>query len=70
MTRLPVDIQTQGSRAAAPAGIEYSSTTTQHGVVSAWCGLANSEELLPVGKVAARTRRAPVDGLRAAASRP
>jgi NADH-quinone oxidoreductase subunit C len=49
MTRLPADIQTQLA-AAAPGGVEYSSTTTQ-GVVTGWCGLANSEDLLAVGKM-------------------
>jgi NADH:ubiquinone oxidoreductase subunit C len=49
MTRLPEDIQTQLA-AAARGGIEYSSTTTPLGVVTGWCGLANSEDLLAVGK--------------------
>lgn len=49
MTRLPHDIQAQLA-AAAPGGVEYSSTTTPLGVVTAWCGLANSEDLLAVGK--------------------
>jgi len=49
MTRLPEDIQTRLA-AAAPGGTEYSSTTTPLGVVTAWCGLANSEDLLAVGK--------------------
>ena len=48
MTRLPTDIQVQLA-AAAPGGVEYSSTTTQ-GVVTGWCDLANSEDLLSVGK--------------------
>ena len=50
MTRLPTDIQAQLA-AAAPGGIEYSSTTAPHDVVTAWCGLASSEDLLPVGKM-------------------
>ena len=50
MTRLPADIQTQLA-AAAPGGVEYSSTTTPHGAVTGWCGLANSEDLLAVGKM-------------------
>jgi NADH-quinone oxidoreductase subunit C len=50
MTRLPTDIQTQLA-AAAPGGIGYSSTTAPHDVVTGWCGLANSEDLLPVGKL-------------------
>jgi NADH:ubiquinone oxidoreductase subunit C len=49
MTRLPADIQTQLA-AAAPAGIDYSATVSPHGAVTAWCGLANSEDLLAVGK--------------------
>jgi NADH-quinone oxidoreductase subunit C len=49
MTRLPADIHTQLA-AAAPGGVEYSSTTTQ-GVITGWCGLANSEDLLAVGKM-------------------
>ncbi len=49
MTRLPQDIQTRLA-AAAPGGIEYSATTTPLGVVTAWCGLANSEDLFSVGK--------------------
>ena len=50
MTRLPADIQTQLA-AAALGGVEYSSTTTPHGTVTGWCGLANSEDLLAVGKM-------------------
>ena len=50
MTRLPTDVQTQLA-AAAPGGIDYSSTTAPHDVVTGWCGLANSEDLLPVGKL-------------------
>jgi NADH:ubiquinone oxidoreductase subunit C len=49
MTRLPEDIQAQLA-VAAPAGIDYSSTASPHGDVTAWCGLANSEELPAVGK--------------------
>jgi len=49
MTGLPGDIQTQLS-AAAPSGIDYSSTTSPHGVVTAWCGLADSKEILVVGR--------------------
>jgi NADH:ubiquinone oxidoreductase subunit C len=49
MTRLPEDIQARLA-AAADGGIEYSSTTSPQGVVTAWCGLANSEDLLAVGK--------------------
>ena len=50
MTRLPEDLAARLG-AAAPGGIDFSSTATQHGVVSAWCGLANSAELVPVAKV-------------------
>jgi NADH:ubiquinone oxidoreductase subunit C len=50
MTRLPADIQTQLA-AAAPAGIDYSATVSPHGAVTAWCGLANSEDLLAVGRM-------------------
>ena len=49
MTRLPEDIQAQLA-AAARCGIEYSSTTAPHAVVTGWCGLASSEDLLAVGK--------------------
>jgi len=49
MTRLPADIQTQLA-AAAPGGVKYTSTTTQ-GVVTGWCDVANSEDLLAVGKM-------------------
>ena len=49
MTRLPEDLAAKLG-AAAPSGIDFSSTATQHGVVSAWCGLANSAELVPVAK--------------------
>jgi NADH:ubiquinone oxidoreductase subunit C len=49
MTRLPEDLAAKLG-AAAPGGIDFSSTATQHGVVSAWCGLANSAELVPVAK--------------------
>ena len=50
MTRLPADAEARLA-AAAPTGIEYASTTSASGVVTAWCGLANSEELLAVGKM-------------------
>ena len=49
MTRLPDDIEARLA-AAAPSGIEFSSQTPPHGVVTAWCGLAASEEILEVGK--------------------
>jgi len=50
MTRLPEDLAARLG-AAAPSGIDYSSTVTQHGVTSAWCSLANSEDLVPAAKV-------------------
>ena len=50
MTRLPVDLDARLS-AAAPSGIGFSSTATQHGALSAWCGLANSTDLVPVAKL-------------------
>jgi len=50
MTRLPEDIQAQLA-AAAPGGIEYSSTTAPHSAVTGWCGLANSEDLPAIGKM-------------------
>jgi NADH:ubiquinone oxidoreductase subunit C len=49
MTRLPEDLAARLG-AAAPSGIDFSTTATLHGVVSAWCGLANSAELVPVAK--------------------
>jgi NADH-quinone oxidoreductase subunit C len=49
MTGLAADIQAKLA-AAAPSGIDYSTMTSPHGVVTAWCGLADSEELLSVGK--------------------
>ncbi|MGO9486087.1 MAG: NADH-quinone oxidoreductase subunit C [Rhodomicrobium sp.] len=49
MTRLPEDLDARLD-AAAPGGIDFSSTATLHGVVSAWCGLANSADLVPVAK--------------------
>ena len=52
MTRLPEDLAARLG-AVAPSGIDFSSTATKHGVVSAWCGLANSNELVPVAKMLA-----------------
>ena len=50
MTRLPEDIA--GSSAPPPRAASTTlPTATPHGVASAWCGLANSEELVPVAKV-------------------
>jgi NADH-quinone oxidoreductase subunit C len=52
MTRLPQDIEMKLA-VAASAGIEFSSTATQHGVLSAWCGLASSNDLVSVAKMLA-----------------
>jgi NADH:ubiquinone oxidoreductase subunit C len=52
MTRLPEDLASWLKR-AAPSGIDYSTTATKHGVVSAWCGLANIDELVPVAMLLA-----------------
>lgn len=52
MTRLPEDL-TARLRSAAPSGIDFTSTATKQGVVSAWCGLANHMELVPVAKMLA-----------------
>jgi NADH-quinone oxidoreductase subunit C len=49
MTRL-ADLQAELA-VAAPKGIDYSSTTSPRGDVTAWCGLAESEDLLTVGKM-------------------
>ncbi len=49
MTRLPEEIQARLA-VAAPTGIDYSATVSPHGAVTAWCGLANSEDILAVGK--------------------
>jgi hypothetical protein len=50
MTGLPETLQADLA-AAAPSGIDYSSTASAHGDVTAWCGLAASEEILGVGKM-------------------
>jgi NADH-quinone oxidoreductase subunit C len=52
MTRLPQDLDAKLG-AVAPSGIEFSSTATQAGVISAWCGLASSNDLVPVAKMLA-----------------
>ena len=52
MTRLPQDMEMKLA-VAAPAGIEFSSTATQHGVLSACCGLASGNDLVPVAKMLA-----------------
>lgn len=53
MTRLPEDIRACLD-VAAPGGVDYSSTTSPQGAVTAWCGLANSEDLLSVGETLLR----------------
>jgi len=50
MIRLPEDIRARLD-AAAPSGVDYESTTSPHGAVTAWCGLANREELPSVGRL-------------------
>lgn len=50
MTRIPQDLETR-LRAAAPSGIAWSAATNPEGVTVAWCGLAKSDELLPVATV-------------------
>jgi NADH-quinone oxidoreductase subunit C len=52
MTRLPLDLE-QKLAAAAPSGIEFSSTATKLNVVSAWCGLGSCNDLVPVAKMLA-----------------
>jgi NADH:ubiquinone oxidoreductase subunit C len=49
MIRLLENIQAELA-AVAHGGIDYSSETSPHGVVTAWCGLGDSEDLLAVGK--------------------
>ncbi len=50
MNRLPGFLADR-LRAAASSGIEFSATATRQGVVSAWCGLANNGELVPVAQL-------------------
>jgi NADH:ubiquinone oxidoreductase subunit C len=68
MTRLLEDIEARLA-AAAPGGIDYSSTTSPHGAVTAWCGMANSEDLLSVGETLLRlgARLAMISALQPAA---
>jgi NADH:ubiquinone oxidoreductase subunit C len=47
--RLPQDIEAR-LRAAAPHGVEFSSAVTPLGVTTAWCGLADTDDLLPVAQ--------------------
>lgn len=48
MNRLPTDLEAR-LKEAAPAGIEFSSETDANGVTVAWCGLAKTDDLKPVG---------------------
>lgn len=48
MSILPATLETQLAE-AAPAGIQYRSVTDDKGVVTAWCILANGDNLLSVG---------------------
>lgn len=50
MIRLPDDIETKLA-AVAPGGIDYSSTTSKQGSITAWCDLAHTDDLLSVGKM-------------------
>jgi NADH:ubiquinone oxidoreductase subunit C len=50
MTGLPENMEAQLSD-AAPGGVNYSATTSPQGSVTAWCELANSEDLPHVGKM-------------------
>lgn len=54
MSILPANIETQLAE-AAPAGIQYRMATDAKGVVTAWCTLANSNNLLSVGLLLKRT---------------
>ncbi len=49
MTGLPEKLEAQLA-AAAPHGIDFSTTASPKGAAAAWCGLADREELLPIGK--------------------
>jgi NADH:ubiquinone oxidoreductase subunit C len=49
-TRFPKDLEAR-LRAVAPGGIEFSSETDQHGVLTAWVGLADVADLKPIGEV-------------------
>jgi NADH:ubiquinone oxidoreductase subunit C len=48
MSIMPNDIETRLAE-AAPAGIQYRAITDDKGVATAWCTLANSDNLLSVG---------------------
>jgi NADH:ubiquinone oxidoreductase subunit C len=48
MSILPATLETQLAE-AAPAGIQYRMATDDKGVVTAWCILANADNLLSVG---------------------
>lgn len=49
-TRFPKDLEAR-LRAVAPGGIEFSSETDPHGVLTAWVGLADVADLKPIGEV-------------------
>lgn len=49
-TRFPKDLEAR-LRAVAPGGIEFSSETDAHGVLTAWVGLADVADLKPIGEV-------------------
>lgn len=50
MSILPANIQTRLAEAAT-AGIEFRTVTDDKSVVTAWCTLANADDLLPVGRL-------------------
>jgi len=50
MKPMPQDIEARLA-AAAPAGIQYRTSTDAKGVITAWCTLASADELLPVARV-------------------
>lgn len=50
MTGLAEDIEAK-LIAAAPHGVEFSSAADRYGVRTAWCGLANRDDLVPVAKL-------------------
>lgn len=53
MSIMPNDIETRLAD-TAPAGIQYRATTDDKSVVTAWCVLANADDLLPVGRLLKR----------------
>jgi NADH-quinone oxidoreductase subunit C len=50
MNAMPQDIEARLA-AAAPAGIQYRTSTDAKGVITAWCTLAGADDLLPVARV-------------------